>query len=70
MQLYSILVITTIFPLAVHYFFMHRLGLNELTYVMLFIYALALFTIGYPLVGAFTLVYVAVIFFMDYISMK
>ena len=68
MQLYSILVITIIFPLAVHYFFIHRLGLNELGYFMLFIYALALFTLGYPFVGAFTLLYVVLIFLKDYIS--
>ncbi len=51
-----------------HYFFIRRLGLNELGYFMLFIYALALFTLGYPFVGAFTLVYVVLIFFKDYIS--
>jgi hypothetical protein len=68
-QLYSILVITIIFPLALRYL-MARLGLNELSYIMLFIYALALFTLGYPLVGTFTLIYVVVIFLYDYLSIK
>ncbi len=70
MQLYSILVITIIFPLAVHYFFVTRLGLNELAYIMLFIYALALFTLGYPLVAIFSLAYIAVIFLYDYLAIK
>ncbi len=69
MQLYSILVITIIFPLALRYV-MARLGLNELSYIMLFIYALALFTLGYPLVGAFTLLYITVLFITDYTSLK
>ena len=69
MHLYSILVITIIFPLAVRAL-MARLGLNELAYIMLFIYALALFTLGYPLVGAFTLIYVVAVFFKDYASLE
>jgi len=68
-QLYSILVITIIFPFAVHAL-MARLGLNEIGYVMLFIYALALFTLGYPLVATFTLAYIAVIFLYDYLAIK
>ncbi len=69
MQLYSILVITIIFPLAVRAL-MARLGLNELAYIMLFIYALALFTLGYPLVATFSLIYITVIFITDYTSLK
>ncbi|MCA9275772.1 MAG: hypothetical protein KDA29_07085 [Phycisphaerales bacterium] len=68
MQLYSIFVITIIFPYAVRYIFMHRLGLNEITYFMLYIYALALFTIGFPLVGAFSLIHVTYLFITDYAS--
>ncbi|MBO6741033.1 MAG: hypothetical protein JJ916_14355 [Phycisphaerales bacterium] len=69
MQLYSILVITIIFPIALRYV-MARHGLNELSYIMLFIYALALFTLGYPLVGTFTLLYITVLFITDYTSLK
>jgi len=69
-QLYSILVITIIFPLVVYYIFVTRLGLNELAYIMLFIYALALFALGYPLVATFSLAYVAIIFLYDYLSIK
>jgi hypothetical protein len=68
-QLYSILVITIIFPFAVRAL-MARLGLNEIGYIMLFIYALALFTLGYPFVGAFTLIYVVAVFFKDYASLE
>ncbi|MAO20913.1 MAG: hypothetical protein CMJ35_08970 [Phycisphaerae bacterium] len=70
MQLYSVLVITIIFPYAVRYFFMRRLGLNEVTYIMLYIYALALFTIGYPWVGAFSLIHVTYLFLMDYLTLN
>jgi len=69
-QLYSILVITIIFPYAVRYFFILRLGLNEIAYIMLYIYALALFTIGYPLVGALSLIHVTCLFITDYLSLN
>jgi hypothetical protein len=68
-QLYSVLVITIIFPLAVRYF-MARLGLNDFAYVMLYIYSLALFTLGYPYVAIFSLIYVTVIFLYDYLSLS
>ena len=69
MQLYSIFVITIIFPYAVRYIFMHRLGLNEATYIMLYIYALALFTIGFPIVGVISLIHVTYLFITDYLSL-
>jgi hypothetical protein len=68
-QLYALIVITIVFPYAVR-FFMSRLGLDTLSYFMLYIYALALFTIGYPLVGVFSLIHVTVIFISDYASLK
>jgi len=68
-QLYSLIVITIIFPYAVR-FSMTRLGHNELAYIMLWAYTIGLFAMGYPLISLISLIHNTVLFIMDYSSLK